>query len=203
MAGSSSSPPSICSILLFEDGRVLKLCDFGTARKLEHTLTNAVGTVLYMAPEVIKSKPLSLTDTNLLHQSSLSAPYPPHHPLHQGTNYTPNCDVYSFGVVLWEMITRRKPFIVGLRDKGIPVHSIMFKIAEGKYTIAGHVTFSQSDPRALSLKGMCQYVRAKFRNVTIGPVQECNYFSVFSNSFLNLYCHIAFNVLQNVFHIRS
>ena len=72
-----------CSILLFEDGRVLKLCDFGTARKLEHTLTNAVGTVLYMAPEVIKSKPLSLTN-NLLHQSSLSSPFPPsrpHHPL--------------------------------------------------------------------------------------------------------------------------
>ena len=43
------------SILLFKDGRLLKLCDFGTARKLQHTLTNAVGTVLYMAPEVIKS----------------------------------------------------------------------------------------------------------------------------------------------------
>ncbi|CAI8008869.1 Mitogen-activated protein kinase kinase kinase 7 [Geodia barretti] len=68
------------NILLFEDGRVLKLCDFGTARKLEHTLTNAVGTVLYMAPEVIKNA---------------------------------------------------KPFIVGLRNKGVPVHSIMFKIAEG------------------------------------------------------------------------
>lgn len=90
------------NILLFQDGRLLKLCDFGTARKLQHTLTNAVGTVLYMAPEVIKS-----------------------------TNYTPNCDVYSFGVVLWEMITRCKPFIVGMREKGIPVHSIMFKIAGG------------------------------------------------------------------------
>jgi serine/threonine protein kinase len=90
------------NVLLFQDGCVLKLCDFGTARKLEHTLTNAVGTSWYMAPEVIR-----------------------------GTYYTPSCDVYSFGVVLWEMITRRKPFIVGLRDKGIPVHSIMFKIAGG------------------------------------------------------------------------
>ena len=33
---------------------MLKLCDFGTARKLEHTLTNAVGTSWYMAPEVIR-----------------------------------------------------------------------------------------------------------------------------------------------------
>ena len=42
------------SILLFDRGRQLKLCDFGTAKKLEHTLTNAVGTIRYMAPEVIR-----------------------------------------------------------------------------------------------------------------------------------------------------
>ena len=35
---------------------MLKLCDFGTAKKLEHTLTNAVGTIRYMAPEVIRGK---------------------------------------------------------------------------------------------------------------------------------------------------
>ena len=40
-------------MLLFKDGLLLKLCDFGTAKKLEHTLTNAVGTIRYMAPEVI------------------------------------------------------------------------------------------------------------------------------------------------------
>ncbi|CAI8049847.1 Mitogen-activated protein kinase kinase kinase 7 [Geodia barretti] len=44
------------NILLFENGRVLKLCNFATACKLEHTLTNAVGTALYMAPEVIKDE---------------------------------------------------------------------------------------------------------------------------------------------------
>ena len=61
-------PSSLCSILLFENGRVLKLCNFATACKLEHTLTNAVGTALYMAPEVIKGKPLS-TASNLLQQN--------------------------------------------------------------------------------------------------------------------------------------
>ena len=44
------------SILLFKNGTVLKLCDFGTATKLEHTLTNAVGTIRYMAPEVIRGE---------------------------------------------------------------------------------------------------------------------------------------------------
>ncbi len=46
----------LCSILLFNDGRLLKYCDFGTAKKLESTLsnTNAVGTIRYMAPEVIR-----------------------------------------------------------------------------------------------------------------------------------------------------
>ena len=42
------------SLLLFNYGKDLQLCDFGTARKLEQTLTNAVGTIRYMAPEVIK-----------------------------------------------------------------------------------------------------------------------------------------------------
>ena len=44
----------ICSCLLFESGRLLKLCDFGTTTKEEHTFTNDVGTVMYMAPEVIR-----------------------------------------------------------------------------------------------------------------------------------------------------
>ena len=46
----------VCSVLLFDKGKVLKLCDFGTAKKLEHTLTNAVGTIRYMAPEVIRGQ---------------------------------------------------------------------------------------------------------------------------------------------------
>ena len=77
---------------------------------------------LTLPPPILTLSPPILTPPL---PTSLSPPLP------TGTNYTPNCDVYSFGVVLWEMITRRKPFIVGLRDKGIPVHSIMFKIAGG------------------------------------------------------------------------
>ncbi len=49
-----NAPP--CSLLLFDQGLRLKLCDFGTTKKLEHSLTNTnfVGTIRYMAPEVIK-----------------------------------------------------------------------------------------------------------------------------------------------------
>jgi mitogen-activated protein kinase kinase kinase 7 len=93
------------NILLFEDGRVLKLCDFGTARKLEHTLTNAVGTSWYMAPEVIR-----------------------------GTSYMASCDVYSFGVVLWEMITRHKPYLAGTQGKSMAPQSVMYRVATGIYS---------------------------------------------------------------------
>ena len=46
------------SVLLFGNGCHLKLCDFGTCRKLESNLlyTASIGTVRYMAPEVIKGK---------------------------------------------------------------------------------------------------------------------------------------------------
>ena len=44
-------------------------------------MTPSVGTISYMAPEVIK-----------------------------GTSYTNKIDVYSYGILLWEMITRNEPF---------------------------------------------------------------------------------------------
>ena len=44
------------SLLLFGNGSHLKLCDFGTCRNLETNLlyTASIGTVRYMAPEVIQ-----------------------------------------------------------------------------------------------------------------------------------------------------
>ena len=46
----------LSSLLLFGNGSHLKLCDFGTCRNLETNLlyTANIGTVRYMAPEVIK-----------------------------------------------------------------------------------------------------------------------------------------------------
>jgi len=54
---------SFFSVLLFGTGHELKLCDFGTATKIEHTLTNGVGTVRYMAPEVIKGTHICVMGT--------------------------------------------------------------------------------------------------------------------------------------------
>ena len=51
-----SSPTVPCSMLLFGDGQCLKLCDFGTARDISQTMemTKNVGTIRYMAPEVLR-----------------------------------------------------------------------------------------------------------------------------------------------------
>ena len=49
------------SLLLFNEGQLLKLCDFGTARNLDLTIkTSGVGTARYMAPEVIRGTPIYL-----------------------------------------------------------------------------------------------------------------------------------------------
>ncbi|KAH8377447.1 hypothetical protein KR093_005454, partial [Drosophila rubida] len=68
------------NMLLFNDFRKLKICDFGTVKQLV-TKMSCVGTASYMAPEV----------SNL-------------------TSYTEKCDVYSFGITFWEVMSRKKPF---------------------------------------------------------------------------------------------
>lgn len=72
------------NLLLFGAGGHLKLCDFGTCRNLETNLlyTASIGTVRYMAPEVI-----------------------------QGESYTTKCDIFSFGITLWEMLARKVPTV--------------------------------------------------------------------------------------------
>lgn len=72
---------SLSSILLFDNGKTVKLCDFGTLRRVDTQVTQEKGSIAYMAPEVIKTQ-----------------------------SYTEKCDVYSWGVLLWEMITRERPY---------------------------------------------------------------------------------------------
>ena len=50
-----------CSMLLFDDGRCLKICDFGTAKLLDATSADTfIGTPYYLAPEVIEGMMLLL-----------------------------------------------------------------------------------------------------------------------------------------------
>eukprot|EP00731_Ephydatia_muelleri_P032142 Em0023g649a len=89
------------NVLLFQDGTLLKLCDFGTAKEIQSTLTNAVGTIRYMAPEVIIGK-----------------------------HYTASADIFSFAITLWEMITRKRPTLELGMEKADGM-AIMFKMAQG------------------------------------------------------------------------
>lgn len=45
-----------CSILLFDEGRHLKVCDFGTAKLLENATSAStfIGTSYYLAPEIME-----------------------------------------------------------------------------------------------------------------------------------------------------
>ncbi|GLH12411.1 Putative mitogen-activated protein kinase kinase kinase 7-like [Gryllus bimaculatus] len=71
-------PPNL---LLIMGGKVLKICDFGTACDQKTYMTNNKGSAAWMAPEVF-----------------------------EGSNYTEKCDIFSWGIILWEVLSRRKPF---------------------------------------------------------------------------------------------
>ncbi|XP_062122570.1 mitogen-activated protein kinase kinase kinase 7-like [Drosophila sulfurigaster albostrigata] len=70
------------NLLLFNQYRTLKICDFGTVKEITTINTELTGTCGYMAPEVCENN----------------------------GKYTEKCDVFSFGIVLWEVLARKKPF---------------------------------------------------------------------------------------------
>ena len=71
------------NILLSENLRA-KICDFGTAKELEHTttkMTTVMGTCAWMPPETLK-----------------------------GESVSKESDSYSYSIVLWELLTHKSPF---------------------------------------------------------------------------------------------
>ncbi|KAI1294640.1 Mitogen-activated protein kinase kinase kinase 7 [Halotydeus destructor] len=82
------------NLLLFDGGRLIKICDFGTARDVRTEMTNNTGTWTWMAPEVFTS-----------------------------TSYTDRCDVYSWAIVLWEVLAREKPF-AGFSNKAAVMYAV-------------------------------------------------------------------------------
>ncbi len=69
------------SLLLNQDGLILKICDFGTACDKKTIMTNNKGSSAWMAPEVFK-----------------------------GNDYSEKCDVFSWAIILWQCLSRRQPF---------------------------------------------------------------------------------------------
>ncbi len=77
-----------------------KIADFGTSRSITQAQeafnhTAALGTPIYMAPEILEHKP-----------------------------YSAKIDVYSFGVMLWVLYTRREPYTELKRQWDIPKYVI-------------------------------------------------------------------------------
>eukprot|EP00698_Gefionella_okellyi_P010517 TRINITY_DN2727_c0_g1_i1.p1 TRINITY_DN2727_c0_g1~~TRINITY_DN2727_c0_g1_i1.p1 ORF type:complete len:459 (+),score=104.23 TRINITY_DN2727_c0_g1_i1:362-1738(+) len=69
--------------LLLDDNLNIRLADFGLSRDtaLTATMTGAIGTPHYMAPEVILE-----------------------------SHYTEQADIYSLGIIMWEILTRDVPY---------------------------------------------------------------------------------------------
>lgn len=69
------------NLLLFSRGRVLKICDFGTACAIKTQMTNNTGSASYMAPEVFAT-----------------------------SSYLESGDVFSWSIIFWEILARMHPY---------------------------------------------------------------------------------------------
>ncbi|XP_030244387.1 mitogen-activated protein kinase kinase kinase 7-like [Drosophila navojoa] len=69
------------NMLVDAERKNLKICDFGFVRQSRTEMTEARGTLIYMAPEVFKGK-----------------------------MYAAKCDVYSMGITIWEILARKRPY---------------------------------------------------------------------------------------------
>eukprot|EP01103_Thecamoeba_quadrilineata_P010626 TRINITY_DN2343_c0_g1_i1.p1 TRINITY_DN2343_c0_g1~~TRINITY_DN2343_c0_g1_i1.p1 ORF type:complete len:155 (-),score=20.36 TRINITY_DN2343_c0_g1_i1:52-516(-) len=70
---------------------IIRLADFGSARIQDSKIIQTVGTVQWMAPEILLNK----------------------------GQYNEKVDVYSFGIVVWEIITMSKPYAEMPNDQPI------------------------------------------------------------------------------------
>lgn len=110
------------SILLTNELKTLKIADFGSGRKMDTTeMTNKVGTIVYMAPEVFTSN----------------------------SKYSIKCDVFSFGITLCEMFTRQKPYGKKIR-KEIKANPLKFMRKISKRNSPLRPNLSADVPFALS-----------------------------------------------------
>jgi serine/threonine protein kinase len=87
------------SNILFDDARQVRIADFGSSRiyELDVTMTRAVGTPLYMAPELFAQDP----------------------------QYSPKVDVYSFGLLLYEVVVGEG--VLSTRERIVAAYGLLKK----------------------------------------------------------------------------
>lgn len=90
------------NVLLNDTHKTAKLCDFGTARQLEHTTAQSTvsGTHRWMAPEIMKGSTARINT---------------------------KCDIYSCGMLLYEIVTLELPFKDAPTD-----HLVIFQVLSGE-----------------------------------------------------------------------
>ena len=88
--------------VLLGDRMMAKLCDFGTARSLDHTTCQSAvtGTYRWMAPEIVDSPDARINK---------------------------KCDMYSYAMVLYELVTLKKPFYHAPTGQKAMVNAVMGK----------------------------------------------------------------------------
>ncbi|XP_062124719.1 dual specificity protein kinase zak2-like isoform X5 [Drosophila sulfurigaster albostrigata] len=72
------------NLLLFNEYRTLKICDFGRVKEFANYSSDLMESVCYMAPEVYVNN--------------------------ENGKYNKMCDIFSFGIIFWEVLSRKKPF---------------------------------------------------------------------------------------------
>ena len=95
-----------------------KVCDFGLAKTTGSQvgeMTQAVGTPLWMAPEVLK-----------------------------GTNYGKECDVFSFAIIMYEVLVEKKPYF-DQNQKGNALHFLVAQNPDFRPTIPQEIIENHQD----------------------------------------------------------
>jgi TPR repeat protein len=80
------------NVLLSDDLLTVKICDFGSARASALNMTLGLGTICYMAPELLM--PIADVDRDIA----------------AGGQYGTPVDVYAFAVLLWTLFSGKAPF---------------------------------------------------------------------------------------------
>lgn len=89
------------NMLLSNNRRTLKICDFGTVREVATQMSSMSGTPQYIAREV--------NNRNVICLPALNSPMITSQVL-AGNRYTEKCDVWSCAITLWEMFARQRPY---------------------------------------------------------------------------------------------